>query len=252
MVSFLTARTPAWLVGAVVAVSLCAVGAPARAQPGGNTVEQVEQLAAAARAAYGSGQFEAAIGYYLRAYRLDPAGALLYNIAYVYDKKLNETGLAIAYYRRYVQATDAEPDVVERAIERIGQLKRRPDIGPVNRPTRPNPPDPVRQSGGGMSGQGIGGIVMTGLGVLSLAGGATFAALASGDDTAITEATSLVTAGKHREAGQDRALIADVMFGVGGAAVVTGIILLATDTGPVRVGTAPISGGALFTLGGSL
>ncbi len=237
--------------------------APAASQgPPGDTLSQVETLAAEARAAYSAGQFEAAIGYYMRAYRLEPAGALLYNIAYVYDKKLNEPELAVAYYRRYVQSSDAEPDVVERAIQRIRVLKRRANVGVVDPDTKPNPnprPDPRPGPSGGLSGQAIAGWVTVGVGVVGVVGAGTLSLLAKDDFEAelAAQQPDLARADDLRSTGRGQALVADILWGVGGVAVAAGLVVALTadesDTrGSVNVGIGPVGDGAMITIGGSL
>jgi tetratricopeptide (TPR) repeat protein len=232
--------------------------------PPNDPVSEVEELAAEARGAYGEGRFDAAIGFYLRAYRLEPAAALLYNIAYVYDKKLSEPALAVAYYRRYVQAPDAEPDVVERAIQRIGELKKRPAV-PLNPATSSQPTTPtflVRPGQVRTGGQVVGGWVTFGVGVLGLAGAATMSVLASDTLDKLETETELQRAHSLRDTGKSRALAADVMWGAGGAAVVIGLVLVITADDDRQSASTPgtglqlsgalVEGGGLVLIGGAL
>ncbi len=255
-----------------VAAAVCAVllmddPAFAQSQPPG-ALQEVEQLAAQARAAYKRGRFEAAIGYYMRAYHIEPAGALLYNIAYVYDRKLNEAELAITYYRRYIQATDAEPDVVERAIARVSALKQRAKVPFVDssrprapRSTRRAPrPDISTDPNAPMSGREAAGWVALSLGIASLAGAGVMSGIASGTHADFERSTgSLTQRDDLRSTGEDQALAADILWGVGGAAAATGIILLLTaDSAPDaastdwRIRAVPTAGGAMVFLGGTL
>src|SRR5205814_3285664 len=56
-------------------------------------------------------------------FEISKAGAILFNIATIYDRKLHERALAIEYFRRYLEATDAEPEFARRATERLSALK---------------------------------------------------------------------------------------------------------------------------------
>ena len=253
----------------VVVVTLCCVLPVAVAQEGTAppTVGAVEQLAAQASTAYEAGQFVQAIGYYLRAHQLQPTAAILYNIAYIYDRKLDEPASAVSFYRRYVQSPDADPGAIERASVRIEELKPRleaqvrasetplPPSLPVRTQAEPRTPEPSR----GMSGQSIGGWVTLAVGLGCLAGSGTFGWLAQKTHDDFSEATSLSDAGSLRERGESQALVTDVLLGVGSAGVLTGLILLLSDTpdtdaiveGP-RVDIRLGSSGAMVLFGGSL
>lgn len=254
-----------------VATTICLVlslALPAAAQTPPDSLDQVEELAQQARQAYKAGRFESAIGFYLRAYRLEPAGALLYNIAYVYDRKLGERDLAVEYYRRYVQASDAEPDVVERAMVRVRELKKRTtrirvvDDGKDPLPTDGRPGDGngvgVKKGGGGLSGQALGGWVTFGVGAGALVGWGTMSGLAFKSSRDQEVETDLDRRHSLQDTGETQALVADILLGVGLACTVTGLVLALTASsydsasGQVHLGGAPIRGGALFTIGGTL
>jgi hypothetical protein len=51
----------------------------------------------------------------------------LFNIATIYDHKLHERALAMEYFRRYLQAPDAESAFVQKATERLSVLKAEAD-----------------------------------------------------------------------------------------------------------------------------
>ena len=249
------------LMTAAVALLLCPT-ANAQPQIEDDTLDQVEKLAASARQAYKEKRYDAAIAYYLRAYKLEPAGALLYNIAFIYDKKLSERDLAMEFYRRYIRAVDAEADVVERAINRLAELKtvtkKRPVI--VDDPG-PDPNRPV-VTRGAMHPREIAGWSVLGGGALLLAGAATLSALAARSEGQALDTSNpnLSDRQADRDTGKQQAIAADVMWGVGGAALIAGLVLALTapdsaDSAGVdiQLGAAPlIGGGGLVLLGGSL
>lgn len=264
-------RAPArWAAIGAVLAALFATGVATAQQPPGSddTLEQVEQFAARARSAYQGGRYEEAIGYYLRAYRLEPAGALLYNIAYIFDRKLGEAESAMDYYRRYVRASDAEPDVVERALARIAEIKEQgrstprpidepdptPDPDPSNTIVRPQPSPP-------MSGHELAGWVTLSVGVAGIVGATTMSIVAQQTSSDFDTETQLSSLPGLRDRGESQALTADILWGVGGAAVVTGVVLLLTKPAPsaggsasadVRVGASFDSHGGMLLIGGSM
>ena len=242
--------------------------------PGDSVVEQVEALALEARRAYQDGRYEDAIQHYLRAFQLEAAGALLYNIAYVYDKKLAEKELAMAFYRRYISSPDADPSVVGRAMARLSALKKElgktSDKPPVllDTPTRPAPaparPDTVDPDSGSRrsaSGQLIGGWVSAGTGIAALATGVALGFVAQKTHGEFRESLSLEEKRDLRASGQSQALAADILMGVGAAAIVAGTVLILTAPkgrtrsgsadGGVHFGALATPNGAVMLLGGS-
>ncbi len=85
--------------------------------------ERVEDYAARAYELVNKGQYNDAIALYLRGYQLTPTSALLFNIASIYDKRLQERELAADYYRRYLRAVDADPELAKKASARLEAIK---------------------------------------------------------------------------------------------------------------------------------
>ena len=83
-----------------------------------------EQLANEAYQQHTAGHYGEAISTYLKAYEISKAGVVLFNVATIYDRKLHERELAEDYYRRYLGAHDAEPELVKKATERLTALKK--------------------------------------------------------------------------------------------------------------------------------
>ncbi|MCB9527569.1 MAG: hypothetical protein R3F65_10980 [bacterium] len=243
------------------------VMAPAAAQPA-DTVEKVEALAREARTLYDAGEFGQAVAVYLEAYKLQPTAAVLYNVAVIYDKKLQEVDLAIDFYRRYIGSPDADPPAVQRATVRIQELKteqaarREADLARL--PTRPpptaTPEDTVLQPvevDRPLSGQTVWGYVALGSGVALAAGGAVMGVLASDAADEFAGSTDLDDKLDHRDTAESRALVADVLIGVGAAAAVAGLLMIVLDDGDpaargASIGLAPTAGGVGIWWGGSL
>jgi hypothetical protein len=99
-----------------------------------------QQLADQAFELHAAGNYAAAIAMYLKAYAASSSAVTLLNIATIYDRKLHERDLAADYYRRYLHAPDAEPDLVQKATERLTALKRADDVRPASRRTEVDAP----------------------------------------------------------------------------------------------------------------
>ncbi len=254
-------------------------------------VGEAERLAAVADEHFEAGRYGDAVENYLKAYRLVPVSALLYNIGFIYDRKLNDPDLAMSFYRRYIRADDAAPELVGRATARLRELtaareqaaaaeaaaaaaaaalRPAPATGaPVATPPVGATPDaltvvhrsPLR------SPQAIGGWTALATGVALAATGGALWGLVRQKNADYEAARTVAEKRDLRATGRDMALAGDVLVAVGGAALTTGIVLLATLRGEPRgpatptatpggglpdLGAVPLEGGALLTLGGRL
>ena len=118
----LRARVASSALAAILVVEL-APCAPARADGRDPNVQAVEALTNQAYELTAQNKYSEAIGAYMKAYELSNAGAILFNIATIYDRKLHERSLAMEYFRRYLQARDAVPDFARKAADRLSELK---------------------------------------------------------------------------------------------------------------------------------
>jgi tetratricopeptide (TPR) repeat protein len=94
--------------------------------------------------AYGLGHFDRALAAFTRAYRLDPAPILLYNIAQAH-RKLGNREEAIQHYRRYLDAVPGANDRQQiqariREMESGPGLRAAADQDPVPPPIEPGKP----------------------------------------------------------------------------------------------------------------
>lgn len=81
-----------------------------------------EQFAEQAYQKYEKGAFPEAIALYMKSYEISRDARILFNVAQIYDKKIQDRELAIDYYRRYLKTTTTEAELVKRATERIAVL----------------------------------------------------------------------------------------------------------------------------------
>jgi tetratricopeptide (TPR) repeat protein len=111
-----------------VALSTPRISAAAAPPDAGVSAErEAEHVAEQGYALHAAGRYPEAIAAYLEAYDLAQAATALFNVATIYDRKLHDAAHASEFYRRYVQAPDAEPDLVTRAEGRLAALERAPD-----------------------------------------------------------------------------------------------------------------------------
>ena len=103
------------------------------------------QLSDQAFARYEAGDFPGAVAFYMKAYALSVDPRVLFNVAQIYDRKVQDRDLALEYYRRYLKSTTTEVDLVRKATERVAELQRQMDerarpVAPVQPATPPVTP----------------------------------------------------------------------------------------------------------------
>jgi hypothetical protein len=213
--------------------------AHARSRNSATITDRVEALAHEASDLVRAGEFHRGIAKYEEAYRIEPAAALLYNIAFIYDRKLDDPRSARVYYERYLLAPDAEPDGSARARDRLADIKAGEAREPAVRPTPAREPtavhrgsdsevrfalvEPPRTKTWGWSLLGTGGVALgVGVAFQHMAGlSATQANATQGSDRTILAARV-----------KDQELIGWSVMGLGVASAVTGGLLLLFDDGP--------------------
>ena len=195
------------------------------AQKGGDQ-DQVEMLSEEAFVFFGDKKYTAAAEKFLEAYRLEQIGRLLYNIGYVYDEAGEQT-LALDFYRRYVKAPDAEAETKAKAYDRIESLRA---LVEADTPKKETPP-PVqvvveRES----SGQAVAGWILLGVGGVAAASSVTTGILAGNKENDFKATDNVNSRRSLRKNGENLALATDVALGLATASILTGIVLLATDS----------------------
>jgi hypothetical protein len=121
------------LLGLALGVGSLSLTTPARADE-----PTAAQLSDQAFARYEAGDFPGAVAFYMKAYALDVDPRVLFNVAQIYDRKVQDRDLALEYYHRYLKSTTTEVDLVRKATERVAELQRQMDER-----ARPAPATPV-------------------------------------------------------------------------------------------------------------
>lgn len=246
----------------------------------GAPAEKADPVAAAAKKAknaFQSGRYEEAALAYQEAYRLEPVTTLLYNIAYLYDAHLNDSALALDYYRRYVNAPDADPTSKIKSYERITlldkQMRRKraaksvkmlgddvskPQgaiVGSGTKKTSPGADVPAVKAA--VDGAGANarvdtddGIDPLGLTLLSVGGaalvtGGVFAILNAGTHADFEDEPTRLGKADLADTGKTQALVADISIGAGAVLALTGLILILSDDDSTVAPTASASGAGL-------
>jgi tetratricopeptide (TPR) repeat protein len=230
----------------VVALTLALAHAPLRAQsePEEGTVARAEAIAAEAFEAYSRRDYPRAIALYRQALDASPSADILYNLARIYDTKQKNRQLAIEYYERYRNDSDAEPDRVQIANERLAvlrELERLADepaarspaasSGPSAEATGPLPASATSQRSEGLSSGQLVGIFIGAAGVAGLGLGAGFGLAANSDADIAHDLCdgNACTSERGVDAARDAAraaTISTVSFIAGGALVAAGLTLL--------------------------
>lgn len=187
--------------------------------------------------------YDGAVALFEKAYSIDPQPNFLFNIGRVYEEAGN-LEQAVEYYARFVKQPGVDLDSRTVALERLKALReileatteKEPEVEepeveePEDEPVVEvvPPPEPVDQDAQRkrktLRGAGFG---VLGVGAAALIGGAVAGGLAQGDANAAEEAASPSESQDLLSNSQTKALAADIMYGVGGALVLTGVILVA-------------------------
>ncbi len=94
------------------------------------------ELSDQAYARYEAADYSGAVALYMKAYSISVDSRILFNVAQIYDKKVQDRDLALEYYRRYLKSTTTEVDLVKKATERVTELQRQVD---EPKPAQPQP-----------------------------------------------------------------------------------------------------------------
>lgn len=118
-------RTTALLLG--LGLGLCQLASPPAARAAEPTAAELSDQA---YERYEAADFPGAVALYMKAYSLNVDSRILFNVAQIYDRKVQDRDLALEYYRRYLKSTTTEVDLVRKATERVTELQRQIDEKP--------------------------------------------------------------------------------------------------------------------------
>jgi hypothetical protein len=214
--------------------------------------------------------YEGAVALFEKAYGIDPNPNYLFNIGRVYEEAGN-LEKAVEFYAKFVKQPGVDLDSREEALSRLKVLRaiveetsekppeEKPEEKPEDKPVVDNtPPEPVvdqdaQRKRKVMRGVGFG---LLGVGAAALIGGGVAGGLAQGDFNKADVAETPTENADLLGSSQTKSLAANVLFGVGGAFVLTGVILVAVGFSKPkptsRVALAPSfgprGGGVAFSL----
>jgi hypothetical protein len=225
---------------------------------------RAEWLSSRAETAFSEGRFNDAIRLYLDAWEAVPSANILYNVAFIYDRRLSDPELASQYYDRAARSPDADAALVEKARARIAAIKAESSVKPKDPPPRDPPrrdPDP---DPGPSSPLKLGPILVMGAGGALLLGGVAMGFVASSTQDDFKSATTADAKRDLQSTGKTQALVADLLMVSGVLTAAGGFVWYLLDdggagessvdtvSGRLRVEPLFIPGGAGLTLGGSL
>ncbi|MEX1368088.1 MAG: tetratricopeptide repeat protein [Nannocystaceae bacterium] len=226
-------------VGALPSVALAA-------EPG--VQEQVDTINARAVEKFQAKEYDEAVRLFEEAYDLQPEPNYLFNIGRIREEQGN-LGSAVEYYERFVKEPRVPLEAREKGLERLRVLRAileetavdepEPVEQNVEEPVEPNVEEPVEEiveepesepdepePERGPSRLRIAGYVLLGTGAAGLGTAGVLAGLALSRANALEDQHTFEERNETIGGGQDLALGADIMFGVGGALAVTGLVLV--------------------------
>lgn len=201
-----------------------------------------ENLSEQAIEAFGAKDYDRAVELFKQAYEADPQPNYLFNIGRVYEEA-GDLENAVEYYGNFVKQPGVDLDSRGVALDRLKVLRaileetaepKPKDEEPKDEEPKdevappPDPgPDPAveeeKRKAKVLSGAGF---ALVGVGAAALIGGAVTGVLAQGDNNSASEAASIEDRRDLLSTSQTKALTADVLYGVGGALAVTGVVLV--------------------------
>jgi tetratricopeptide (TPR) repeat protein len=225
---------------------------------------EAEQLSGQAIVEFNAKNYDKAVELFEQAYAVDPQPNYLFNIGRVHEEAGNLEA-AVEYYGRFVKQPGVDITARETALERLRVLRdiveetKQPEKEPEKEPeVEPEPePEPVPEPTNekserkrkAMRGAGFG---LLGVGAGVLIGGAVLGALAQGDNKDADDAGSLAERQDLLDESKGKALGADIMFGVGGALLVTGVVLVALGYAKPKTGSRVAFAPSFGPRGGAL
>lgn len=206
--------------------------------------QEAKQLAEQALSAYEEHRYQDAARLYLRAHVLRPDPTLLYNVARCHEH-LGQAPAALEFYRRFTSTADAEPALRARALARVAALQGRGD--------------PRRRRGLDLR-LLVPGVLLCAGGLGGVTAGAVF------DGTTASRDEILATSGEFDKrdaiaAARARGIQAAVAYGIGGAALLSGVVLVSAAVARrqrapaeprISAGALLLPAGGVLVLGGRL
>ena len=247
------ART-AW----VTLVVALAFGRAAMAEPSAADKRRAGELAAQSAVHYKRGELEIAAALLKQAYALYPEPNLLYNLGRTLEKQGDLKGAVDAYHRYLASdATIADRPAIEQHVKEL-EAKLPPE--PVAKPAKPSEPEPPHPAPPPPAPAvvvapppppkpSVMPWVTIGAGVVIVGAGAGAALYASNRHDAAVHEMVGTTAQSLQDTASHYALAANVLFAVGGAVAITGIVWKLRSGGGEPAVTATIGPGSIGIAG---
>jgi hypothetical protein len=238
--------------GLVVALMLGAL--PARADDAKTSKpadKTAEALSSEAYELYQKGAFTEALAVYSRAYEKEPASAILFNMARIYEKKLFDRAKAAEYYRRYLGSGDTEPALVDKAKAFLATLDAAEKPATIPDSPEPPPPPPAQppppdDDDGARTAMRVGAWTSLGLGLVGIGVGAVAGIVAMNkkdeaggmcEGSACSSSEGVELYGDARTA----ATVSTIGFTAAGVLLATGVTLLLVAPSASSEGTTAVS-----------
>ncbi|NVB42705.1 tetratricopeptide repeat protein [Pseudenhygromyxa sp. WMMC2535] len=219
-----------------------AQAAPAAGEVAADDKSQAESLSDEAIVAFNDKNYEEAAELFKQAYDLDPEPNYLFNIGRVYEEA-GELESAVEYYASFVKQPGVDLDSRQVALDRLKVLRQiieetkdpepeaspepepepEPEVAPVTEPPADEGAEEAERKRKVMRGAGFG---LVGVGAAALIGGAVAGGLAQGDNRSAADAENIEDRRDLLASSRSKAVAADVLYGVGGALLVAGVVLV--------------------------
>jgi hypothetical protein len=201
--------------------------------------EEASKLSDQAIEKFQAKDYDGAAALFEQAYAIDPEPNYLFNIGRVYEEAGN-LEKAVEFYAKFVKQPGVDLDSREVALDRLKVLRsileETTEKPPEDEPEEPDepvieapPPEPAVDEDAERKRKNmrIAGFALLGVGAAALIGGGVTGGLAQGDHNKAGEVANPADGVPLLESSQTKSLVANVMFGVGGAIALTGVILVA-------------------------
>jgi hypothetical protein len=151
-------------------------------KPDASQAPTSDELADQAFKAYEVNDFATAVELYLKAFQISGDVRILYNVASIYDKKLQNAKLAEEFYLRYLKSKGTEPELLKKASDRLLGMKDERD-SPSEKAESVSA-EPASPPSTAQPSQRTIGVVIAGAGVVAIGVGVAFgvSALSQADD----------------------------------------------------------------------
>lgn len=223
----------AMLLGAAILVAPLA-----RAEPSKAAKKEAFRLFGESEKRYREGKFEEAATLLRRAYELDPAPTLLFNLARALESAGDLAG-AVDGYRKYLAADPKAKDrgAIEKRLATLeAQLAERAELARIKEADPPEPPrvatrDHTAVTSTKPSERSLhpAPLVLGGVGAAGLLAGGILGIMAGGKRSAAEDEPDFQTAQRFDDDARGLATGANVAFATGGAVLTAGIVWLALE-----------------------